>query len=334
MLEKKVRELERAVSQLNLFVYDVTSVFLNVTLNSVAIAFILDKSLILGFIVGMALGSTLLLWSNPKISTISESWQGKRLQLTNTVLNIWDNVVLGNRSNRNEWNKRRESHFQNAANEEIELAMKQQYTQLLATYVTFLPTLLILASLIMRGPESNFLLSLSVTLPRLFQILNSSHHLSALVTTFASLRGKANRFQTILMENWGACNLEDRINRENITINNEPLVSTSFVLPQRGRFTVRGKNGAGKSSLLQNLRLSHDSFLLPAQHNLCFSSDLSGSTGERLLQAIDQLPRIPGQVVLLDEWDANLDSTNVAKIHAAIDELAAETCVVEVRHRA
>jgi ABC-type transport system involved in cytochrome bd biosynthesis fused ATPase/permease subunit len=38
-------------------------------------------------------------------------------------------------------------------------------------------------------------------------------------------------------------------------------------------------------------------------------------------------------VVLLDEWDANLDAANLALVHARIEELAKTKVVIEVRHR-
>jgi energy-coupling factor transporter ATP-binding protein EcfA2 len=38
--------------------------------------------------------------------------------------------------------------------------------------------------------------------------------------------------------------------------------------------------------------------------------------------------------ILLDEWDANLDSENIGRLDAAIDRLAEKWTVIESRHRA
>ena len=104
-----------------------------------------------------------------------------------------------------------------------------------------------------------------------------------------------------------------------------------------GRFTIRGENGAGKSTALLMIKkeLANKAFFLPTHNHLSFVAETNKySTGESLKnRLIEILDEVEADVLLLDEWDANLDSDNKEKLSKLIDELAAKKCVIEVRHR-
>ena len=58
------------------------------------------------------------------------------------------------------------------------------------------------------------------------------------------------------------------------------------------------------------------------------------STGESLKHLLSEiLQQVDVDVLLLDEWDANLDKENQERLSTLIDELAIKKCVIEVRHR-
>ena len=106
-----------------------------------------------------------------------------------------------------------------------------------------------------------------------------------------------------------------------------------------GRYAIAGPNGSGKTSLLLHLKelLKERAFYIPAQSFLFPAVRAGLSTGQRKLRdlrsAFDAAGgRVP--VILLDEWDANLDPDNRERISAEIDELARSHAVVEVSHRA
>ena len=104
-----------------------------------------------------------------------------------------------------------------------------------------------------------------------------------------------------------------------------------------GRLTLRGENGAGKSTLLMLVKheLADRAFFLPTQNQLSFIAETNKySTGESLRNRLMEiLERVDVDVLLLDEWDANLDSENHQKLSLLIDKLAESKCVIEVRHR-
>ncbi len=81
--------------------------------------------------------------------------------------------------------------------------------------------------------------------------------------------------------------------------------------------------------------LASRAFFLPTHNQLSFTSETNKySTGESLRKRLTEiLERVDADVLLLDEWDANLDTENKEMLSNLIDELAAKKCVIEVRHR-
>jgi ABC-type bacteriocin/lantibiotic exporter with double-glycine peptidase domain len=111
-------------------------------------------------------------------------------------------------------------------------------------------------------------------------------------------------------------------------------------LPKFGRYTLRGPNGSGKTSLLLSLKeiYGDGAFYLPAQWELETGQDVSGiSTGQRAVNSLLEL-LTPNErngllpILLLDEWDANLDEENQLMIDQRISEIAKTHLVIESRH--
>lgn len=107
-----------------------------------------------------------------------------------------------------------------------------------------------------------------------------------------------------------------------------------------GRITIRGTNGCGKSTLLAHLKetLGDRAYLLPANPALFFpmlsgKEASSGQTVSRILDLIEADYLDDGvSVVLLDEWDANLDEKMRGHHDKKLDELAHRKCIIEVLH--
>ncbi|GCB04844.1 hypothetical protein PSUB009319_24750 [Ralstonia sp. SET104] len=57
------------------------------------------------------------------------------------------------------------------------------------------------------------------------------------------------------------------------------------------------------------------------------------STGQRTVTCLQEiLQQDDVKYVLLDEWDANLDSNNASAVDAMLDGIAEHKVIVEVRH--
>lgn len=127
-----------------------------------------------------------------------------------------------------------------------------------------------------------------------------------------------------------------------LMVRNGAALEPAFVLhhldalKSPGRTTVRAPNGTGKTAFLSLCRqhFGDDALFLPAAHTLDFGLP-QGSTGQtvmRILSHIDSMPSKPA-LLLLDEWDANLDTDNQALAQAMIERWSTTTSVVEVRNK-
>lgn len=108
----------------------------------------------------------------------------------------------------------------------------------------------------------------------------------------------------------------------------------------KGRLTIRGTNGCGKSTLLTQLKemLGDRAYLLPANPALFYPSlvDKEASSGQAVSRILDLIEDgyldESVDVILLDEWDANLDDTMRTFHDEKLNELAKGKCVIEVLH--
>jgi energy-coupling factor transporter ATP-binding protein EcfA2 len=100
---------------------------------------------------------------------------------------------------------------------------------------------------------------------------------------------------------------------------------------------VRGPNGSGKSTFLLELKGANPDqvFYLPSSfEQLVWQGKQDGlSTGQRMMRILAEIRQMDEvKVLLLDEWDANLDQENTRLADDFLDALAREKVVVEVRH--
>jgi len=59
----------------------------------------------------------------------------------------------------------------------------------------------------------------------------------------------------------------------------------------------------------------------------------SGSTGQKQLYQMASLLNSHSRIILLDEWDANLDESNMISINSMLSALAENNIIIEVRHK-
>ena len=108
----------------------------------------------------------------------------------------------------------------------------------------------------------------------------------------------------------------------------------------KGIYTVRGLNGSGKSLSLLKLKekYSDAAYLLPAHHDLFVNFQTQLSSGQLARKSIEWIRENTEslsksvRVLLLDEWNANLDSDNLSALEKVLLELSESFLIVEVRH--
>jgi ABC-type multidrug transport system fused ATPase/permease subunit len=135
-----------------------------------------------------------------------------------------------------------------------------------------------------------------------------------------------------------------------------------------GRINVRGRNGAGKSTVLAALKaeIKNRAYYWPTTDRLAFKfaegvdpegveepeidpelleeageaapppkeKKVGFSSGERQLRSLQEITRYTdASVYLFDEWDANLDTNNRALADELVAKLSQRARVIEISHR-
>lgn len=180
--------------------------------------------------------------------------------------------------------------------------------------------------------------ALVALLPRSLQVFGNVHALSIHLSQFFLVRAKLR-------------NLEGFSARlERFHMHKVPLQAISIQGPKRhwapaellqalqhnqlprGRWAVKGANGAGKSTLLKRIKEMRGDALLLGPETGFLDLDHGLSTGQRRVKEIENALSMASAILMLDEWDANLDRDNFRKIDQLLDEASRQMVVIEVRH--
>ena len=323
--------------------YQIFSTFLNSTFNILVIAFSLDKRLLLWY---LAAGVVLVLsniFLKRLVSRSAVQMQQSRKDLSSVMLGGWDNILIGNRLNRENWLRQ----FSTCVYKSKATATAYNGLRSAISGATVSAAMLIIATgnaiyLIENKRNMVAVAALIITMPRQLQIVQS---IFGLFNDYLSWLGCREQLQS----------LEDIIVFAGQVDNPAPYIQLGLIdIPGKGkdlettidnlaklssgRITVRGENGVGKSTLLALFaeRTGDQSFFLPSKYNdLMFrQSNDHHSDGNRLLAAFNEIGELDDiKYIILDEWDANLDDKNITLISKAIDKLSKLKVVIESRHR-
>ncbi len=183
--------------------------------------------------------------------------------------------------------------------------------------------------------------ALVALLPRTLQLFGSVHSLSMYLSHFLMVRQKIhnlNTFSTTLERQ----SFQDQIDTGRLQILDvarNQRYSYEFFLKMlkeneltRGRLLVVGDNGVGKSSLLKLVKAHRTKAILVTPGARFGKRDDAVSTGQAQVAELLDLLNEDADVLLLDEWDANLDQTNRLIIDSFIMDVSQYKLVIEVRH--
>lgn len=282
-----------------------------------------------------------------------------RIDLYQSLLAAWDNVLLGNFYNFKLWQDRTGQRVNRCLQKNVELERFDQILAMVISLVTSIPSLVVVVyyAYVNRHSIPN-LTAFLVTLPVLFYSLSYTYQTLSLIFRWSMHKSKLiSIYKSIQPIQYSHAEMEKKVKWGKIKIVNTnfptavpddhvslagPRAISSYqelleFTNRAGRVTLRGENGAGKSTLLMLIKnsLSERAFFLPTQNQLSFLSQTNKySTGESLRNRLMEiLDRVDVDVLLLDEWDANLDQENKERLSLLIDELSEKKCVIEVRHR-
>lgn len=343
------------------YVWDLYTYVLSVLFTILALSIVVEPLFAISYGVSVACVIIVMQMKRRTQRQLTKKALIARVDLCQSLLAAWDNVLLGNDYNFKLWNERTSQRLKRCLQRNVDLERFDQILAISVALITSIPSLAVVIYFMLKNSGDIVrLTSFVVILPSLFMILSYTYQTLSLAFRWAMHRSKlltiyramqATTESPALMEKkikWPKIMANYAINENDDSI---PLPITRPVLSQpmeshldllsqtmqAGRLTLRGENGSGKSTALMLIKnaLAGRAFFLPTHNQLSFFAESNKySTGESLRNRLMEiLEKVEADVLLLDEWDANLDKENQERLSILIDELSDKKCVIEVRHR-
>lgn len=328
------------------YIYYFASTTLNVVLNLLTVALIVEPLLIVSYVVGIVLAFVILKLQKKWKKILALRAQQGRIKWIGMLWKAWDNILINNQYNFLLWKEKTNKRAQRLVTSALKLEGYSQSISIAMAFALLIPTfVLVVYFAITRVNDLTWIAMLVVVLPRLFQVLSYSYEMLFMLADFPMQQSRLKTIYALfdeakLQDSSNSKNeLEKRINWNKLSINSGEANPKDliFQLPHSGRYTIKGENGSGKTSLLLLLKLLNPTttFYLPPKHDLTFNiSKDKHSTGQFATKALHELlEHSKAKILLLDEWDANLDKDNFNLINQALDKLSENIFVLESIHK-
>lgn len=338
------------------YTWDLYTYVLSVIFNILALAVVVEPLFAISYGISVTCVIIIMKMKRRLQRQLTQKALIARVDLAQSLLAAWDNVLLGNEYNFKIWYDKTSQRLKRCLQRNIDLERFDQILAISAALITSIPSLIVVIySMLKYQGDTVQLASFVVILPLLFQMLSYTYQTLSLMFRWGMHRSKLiTIYRAIEPTTENPVRMEKKIKWPKImatysTKSSDEHVSLMMPKPvishddlvshtsRSGRLTLRGENGSGKSTALMLVKnaLSSRAFFLPTHNQLSFISETNKySTGESLKNRLMEiLEKVDVDVLLLDEWDANLDSENQEQLSALIDELARKKCVIEVRHR-
>lgn len=332
--------------------FDFTQTLFNVVLNITALVAIVSPALLPTYGVSLLLFIGSVKLTKKPLTEATRRQRDTRVAFENVRLKTWENLTIGNSINLQRWNTSLSEKYASFANHRLRLLTLREFTSLISTWAAMIPVFAANLWLFHKASSSAEIALLVAALPRQLMVLNHVHILSSYSGLWHELRERFAGLQSSLEE------VDPQLRREHdgrirfselkfVSVDsNQDAPSLADKASQidwqkwlrqntKGRFRISGGNGTGKSTLLRSIKetLGVEAFYLPAEHTaLDFPVAEGLSSGQRARSILEALQESAPRVLLLDEWDANLDSNHRSSLDGLISQLAERHLVLEVRH--
>ncbi len=333
------------ITDLTRYIFNTVLVALNSLLSILVICWLFGSQFAISYFIGAGIAALLVYLVSPANKKLSLIAEGHRIELGQALLTCDDNLVYGNAINRDIWQNQFLKRFFLMRRSAINASYLQEMASIAIPLAMFVPTLLSIWLFFKHSGNLADSAAMAATLPRVFLILNSMTSLLYFLRNFSVLKGRleklnhAFQFEDEKIDKritLSAIRIEGRIEGQGVSRIGS-LDDLIEQLPKVGWLTIRGKNGAGKSSLLLVLKqkFGHDAFYYPANGKMLFEENGGGySTGNQMVNNLRILfSQLPVKYLLLDEWDANLDDHNRAILSNELQLISKSILVIDVRHR-
>jgi ABC-type transport system involved in cytochrome bd biosynthesis fused ATPase/permease subunit len=324
------------------YIVDLISLVLNVSFTLIAMSIFIDANLLLPYLIGYL--CTLILYRKTKktIKTKSENAQNSRIDLNSTLRIMWDNVVLGNNIHFKKWKDK----YTNSINNDQKNQYDRVYFSTCASNVSnaffIIPVIMTIAYLYSSNSDDMlYIIALLSTIPRHLAMSSFAYSIISISYEMPKISAEISNFSKTISGDYNNECFSERISINKLKITNDQQLEINHYMfddniegKSPSRITIRGDNGSGKSSLLQKIKSKNEnSIYIPSNSDLIVSQE-NTSTGQRVKEVIVDALKSKENLILLDEWDANLDSITRHEISRMIDQHSKDKVIVEVKHNA
>lgn len=338
------------------YVWDLFTYSLSVFFNILALSIVVEPLFAIAYGISLSCVIVVMKLKRRAQRQLTQKALTARIDLCQSLLAAWDNVLLGNEYNFKLWEEKTNQRLNRCLQRNVALERFDQILAIFVSLMTSIPALMVVIYyVLMHKNDPVQLSSFIVILPLLFIILSYTYQTLSLAFRWTMHRSRLTSiYKTIQATRESQASMEKKVKWGKFMLTQSTAVpnnQVSLAYPQpiqshgdllkltsdSGRLTIRGENGSGKSTALMLIKnaLNKKAFFLPTHNQLSFSSETNKhSTGESLKKRLMEiLEKVDVDVLLLDEWDANLDQENQERLSMLINELAEKKCVIEVRHR-
>lgn len=339
------------------YVWDLFTWVLSVVLNILFLAVVVEPLFIIAYSLSVVLVVVMMKMQRRRQRHLTQKALSARVDLCQSLLSAWDNVLLGNHYNFKLWDEKTTERLNRCLQRNIDLERFDQILAIFSALVTSIPSLFVVVYFVFEYKSDPVRLSsFIVVLPILFTILTYTYQTISLVFRSGLHKAKLLSIYKAIQASKDSHKLLERkvkwdkikatLVRDSFKDDQNPSFTTKIInshtdllshTSSTGRLTLRGENGSGKSTALMLIKnaLAGRAFFLPTHDALNFFTETNQySTGESLRKRLSEiLEKVDVDVLLLDEWDANLDTENQESLSDLINKIAEKKCVVEVRHR-
>lgn len=321
------------------FYLGLVSVSLNVIFTLLVFYMFVGWQITLAMTASLALSLGLVMILRKEIEKSAGQMQSQKLSALLSIELAWNSAMFGSRNMRDEGfhglNYKVNSYF-GTVNKYILLE------QIIACAPIIMSTIVIIVVL---QCYDIFTLAVAGTivaiLPRSLQVFGNVHSLSIYLSQFYLVRTKIRNLDefsskldinlVLYSSSLRGVTIRDASTSDRV----EPADFISQLQGRRissGRYTVTGLNGSGKSSLLKLIKGSIDDSLLITPETSFMNLDRGLSTGQTKIRELENVLSLSPPVLMLDEWDANLDEDNFRRIDQVLELASNEVVIIEVRH--
>ncbi len=340
-------ESYQVIDKLYQYHFTVTAYSMCVVFNLLVFVHMFDNTLLISYGVGSFLGVFIILLLKSKIAKSSKEYQENKILVQDILQTSWDTIIINNELNKNEWDKSLDTHFHKRVSSSLKMLLVREITTISSMLVVLLPILINMTYKFLYAEFNVNMFGIFVaTLHKQVQLVQYMQtifsyqamfsqiktHLEGILSPLLEINEKQDKLENRIQWNLINWNFANTLFPDNLS----DLLNILSKIPPGQRITISGPNGSGKSSLLKIIKTKtgKKAYYLPAHHTLFFEDQKQGSTGETFINNVQYiLKHAQANILLLDEWNANLSPETTQKVHNLLKEVMKDKItIIEVLH--